>query len=107
MLPIIEKEHDLSLNFRLTSTKPAPNDLVFYITDQYETALPLFAIPMGGPPRHQYDTKVSCTDNPRRPTELMSYSSAVPSRPALRRGAPWSSWSSSAGERFSLRAAAP
>ena len=58
VLPIAAKEHGLSLDFRLTSTKPAPNDLVFYVTDQYDTALPFFAIPLGGLPRYQYDVKV-------------------------------------------------
>ena len=58
VLPIEAREHGLSLDFRLTSTKPAPNDLVFYVTDQYETALPFFAIPLGGPPRYQYDINV-------------------------------------------------
>jgi hypothetical protein len=52
------KEHGLSLDFRLTSTKPAPNDMVFYVTDQYDTAMPFFAIPLGGPPRYQYDINV-------------------------------------------------
>jgi hypothetical protein len=57
-LPIVEKEHGLSLDFRLTSILPTPNDLVFYVTDQYDTALPFFAIPLGGPPRYQYDIDV-------------------------------------------------
>lgn len=58
VLPIAAKEHGLSLDFRLISTNPAPNDLVFYVTDQYDTALPFFAIPLGGLPRYQYDVKV-------------------------------------------------
>ena len=58
VFPIASKEHGLSLDFRLTSTKPAPNDLVFYVTDQYDTALPFFAIPLGGRPRYQYDIGV-------------------------------------------------
>jgi hypothetical protein len=57
-LPISPKEHGLSLDFRLTSTKTAPNDLVFYVTDQYDKALPFFAIPLGGTPRYQYDINV-------------------------------------------------
>jgi hypothetical protein len=57
-LPIVEKEHGLSLDFRLTSNLKTPNDLVFYVTDQYDTALPFFAIPLGGPPRYQYDIDV-------------------------------------------------
>ena len=57
-LPISDKEHGLSLDFRLTSLLETPNDMVFYVTDQYETALPFFAIPLGGPPRYQYDIDV-------------------------------------------------
>ena len=55
VLPITPKEHGLSLDFRLESTAQVSNDMVFYVTDQYETALPFFAIPLGGPPRFQYD----------------------------------------------------
>lgn len=58
ILPIANKEHGLSLDFCLTPTKPAPNDLVFHVTDQYTTALPFFAILLGGPPRYQYDVGV-------------------------------------------------
>lgn len=58
VFPVSPKEHGLSLDFRLTSTKPAPNDMVFYVTDQYDTAMPFFAIPLGGPPRYQYDINV-------------------------------------------------
>ncbi len=57
VLPIMNKERGLSLDFRLISSKPEPNDLVFYVTDQYDKALPFFAIPLGGPPRYQYDIK--------------------------------------------------
>jgi hypothetical protein len=55
ILPIDTKEHGLSLDFRLVSTAPLFNDVVFYVTDQYDTALPFFAVPLGGPPRYQYD----------------------------------------------------
>ena len=58
VLPIAAKEHGLSLDFRLTSSLRTPNDMVFYVTDQYDTALPFFAIPLGGPPRYQYDIDV-------------------------------------------------
>ncbi len=55
VLPISAAEHGLSLDFRLVSKSPAPNDMVFYVTDQYDTALPFFAIPLGGPPKFRYD----------------------------------------------------
>ncbi len=55
ILPITDKERGLSLDFRLTSATKTPNDMVFYVTDQYDTALPFFAVPIGGPPRYRYD----------------------------------------------------
>ncbi len=58
VLPIAPKEHGLSLDFQLESAAKVPNDMVFYVTDQYEKALPFFAIPLGGPPRFQYDVEM-------------------------------------------------
>lgn len=55
---IQEKEHGLSLDLQITSLTKATNDLVFFVTDQYDVALPFFAIPLGGPPRYQYDVEV-------------------------------------------------
>ena len=55
VIPITDQERGLSLDFRLTSTTKTPNDMVFYVTDQYDTALPFFAVPIGGPPRYRYD----------------------------------------------------
>lgn len=59
VLPIKKMEHGLSLDFRLTSVADKPNDLVFYVTDQYDTALPFFAIPLGGPPKYKYDVDMA------------------------------------------------
>ncbi|SHI64054.1 hypothetical protein SAMN02745146_1258 [Hymenobacter daecheongensis DSM 21074] len=56
--PITAKEQGLSLDLQLTSISKAANDLVFYVTDQYDVALPFFAIPLGGPPKYQYDVDV-------------------------------------------------
>lgn len=56
--PVVAKEHGLSLDFQLTTISKAPNDLVFYVTDQYDVALPFFAIPLGGPPRYRYEVEV-------------------------------------------------
>ncbi|GAB3834322.1 hypothetical protein [Hymenobacter jeollabukensis] len=56
--PVSAKEHGLSIDMQLTSRSRAANDLVFYVTDQYDTALPFFAIPLGGPPKYRYDVDV-------------------------------------------------
>ncbi|NML66623.1 hypothetical protein HHL22_15555 [Hymenobacter sp. RP-2-7] len=55
VLPITPQEHGLSLDLRLTSTSKIFNDATFYVTDQYDKALPFFAVPLGGPPRYKYD----------------------------------------------------
>ncbi len=55
VLPIKPAEYGLSLDFRLVSKATTFNDVVFYVTDQYDTALPFFAVPLGGPPRYKYD----------------------------------------------------
>ncbi|GAB2769473.1 hypothetical protein HNQ93_000334 [Hymenobacter luteus] len=55
---IAAKEHGLSLDLQITSLSKASNDLVFYVTDQYDVALPFFAIPLGGPPRYRYEVDV-------------------------------------------------
>jgi len=55
VLPISSAEHGLSLDLRLTSTARVFNDVTFYVTDQYDRALPSFAVPIGGLPRYKYD----------------------------------------------------
>lgn len=56
--PITAKEHGLSLDLQITSLSKAANDLVFFVTDQYNVALPFFAVPLGGPPRYRYEVDV-------------------------------------------------
>jgi hypothetical protein len=56
--PITDQEHGLSLDMQLTSLSKATNDLVFFVTDQYDVALPFFAVPLGGPPRYRYEVDV-------------------------------------------------
>ena len=56
--PIVAAEHGLSLDLRLLNRARAVNDMVFFVTDQYDTALPFFAVPLGGPPRYNYEVEV-------------------------------------------------
>ncbi|KAA9338479.1 hypothetical protein F0P96_06500 [Hymenobacter busanensis] len=56
--PISEKEHGLSVDLQLVNRSKVSNDLVFYVTDQYDTALPFFAVPLGGPPKYRYEVDV-------------------------------------------------
>lgn len=56
--PIAPAERGFSLDLRLTTRTAKPNDLVFFVTNQYGTALPFFAVPLGGPPRFRYQVEV-------------------------------------------------
>ena len=56
--PIVKEEQGLSLDLRLLNRSRAVNDMVFYVTDQYDTALPFFAVPLGGPPKFRYQVEV-------------------------------------------------
>jgi len=58
ILPIVASEHGRSLDIRLVSRSPIFNDVAFYVTDQYDKALPFFAIPLGGIPKYRYDIDV-------------------------------------------------
>jgi len=51
---IDRREKGLSLDITYTKKGSYPNDVVFYVTDQYDKALPFFAIPLGGKPRYHY-----------------------------------------------------
>ncbi len=114
VLPIDSREYGLSLDFRLVSEATTFNDVIFYVTDQYDTAVPFFAVPLGGPPRYKYDIDMKAHKGVMRVVAVMlfkqlrrhysNYSHYSLSRPALRRGAVSSaSWglSPSAGRKSS------
>ncbi|MBC7449616.1 MAG: hypothetical protein H7330_16310 [Hymenobacteraceae bacterium] len=52
------REKGLSLDMAYTKKSAAPNDVVFYVTDQYDRALPFFAVPLGGKPRYHYTVNI-------------------------------------------------
>lgn len=52
------REKGLSLDIAYTKKSAAPNDVVFFVTDQYDKALPFFAVPLGGKPRYQYTVDI-------------------------------------------------
>ncbi len=52
------REKGLSLDMTYLKRSGSPNDVVFYVTDQYDKALPFFAIPLGGKPKYQYKVNI-------------------------------------------------
>ncbi len=52
------REKGLSIDMAYTKKSASPNDVVFFVTDQYDKALPFFAVPLGGKPRYQYTVDI-------------------------------------------------
>lgn len=55
---ITEAEHNTSIDLQLVKKGTFPNDVVFYITNQYNKAVAVFSSPIGGPPRYRYQVKI-------------------------------------------------
>lgn len=53
-----KREKGLSMDITYTKRGGSPNDVVFFVTDQYDQALPFFAIPLGGKPRYKYTVDI-------------------------------------------------
>ncbi len=52
------REKGLSIDMAYTKKSASPNDVVFYVTDQYDQALPFFAVPLGGKPKYHYTVNI-------------------------------------------------
>ncbi len=52
------REKGLSMDLTYIKKGAYPNDVVFYVTDQYDKALPFFAIPLGGKPKYRYTVDI-------------------------------------------------
>ena len=55
---ITEAEHNTTLDLQLIKKNTKPNDMVMYLTNQYNEAIPFFSIPIGGSPRYKYKVDV-------------------------------------------------
>lgn len=52
------EEKNSTLDIQILKTKPSSNDVVAYITNQYDEAVPFFSNPIGGPPKYKYKVNV-------------------------------------------------
>jgi hypothetical protein len=53
------QEKNTTVDIQLQKNKEGTSAMSLYITNQYDEAIPFFAIPIGGPPKYKYDLKVS------------------------------------------------
>ncbi|MGD1844666.1 MAG: hypothetical protein ACFB10_04660 [Salibacteraceae bacterium] len=52
------------MNIQIINTKNFDNDMVLYVTNQYDQPVPFFAVPIGGRPHYNYG-RTKITPNPR------------------------------------------
>ena len=57
--PMTTREKNTTLDIQIQKNKDGESAMSLYITNQYDEAIPFFAIPIGGPPKYKYDLKVS------------------------------------------------
>jgi len=64
--PMVEAEKNTTLDLQLLKSQEGENAISVYITNQYDEAIPFFAIPIGGPPKYKYDLKVNLKPSPKK-----------------------------------------
>ncbi len=57
--PITENEKNLTMDIQIQKISSQENTMTVYITNQYNEAIPFFALPIGGPPKYKYNLKVT------------------------------------------------
>ena len=56
---ITDAEKNKSLDIQIVKASNTINDMVFYVTNQYNVPVPFFAVPLGGVPKYQYNIKIT------------------------------------------------
>jgi hypothetical protein len=47
------------MDIQIQKVSSQENTMTVYITNQYNEAVPFFALPIGGPPKYKYNLKVT------------------------------------------------
>jgi len=63
--PIRPEEKNKCLDLQIVKKGDFKNDIVFYITNEYDVPVPFYAAPLGGVPRYKYRIRVSTTAKTR------------------------------------------
>lgn len=62
---ISAQEKNKSLDVQLVKSSNVINDMVFYVTNQYNVPVPFFTVPLGGVPKYQYSIKITPNASPK------------------------------------------
>lgn len=63
--PIKTEEKNKCLDLQIIKKGDFKNDIVFYITNEYDQPVPFFAAPLGGVPRYKYKIRVNTSAKPK------------------------------------------
>ena len=63
--PIKTDERNKCLDLQIVKKGEFKNDIVFYITNEYDMPVPFFAAPLGGVPRYKYNIKIKSSAKTR------------------------------------------
>ncbi len=56
---ITEEEKNTTIDIQIIKQGRTNNDMVFYLRNQYDRAIPFFTLPIGGPPKYKYKVNLS------------------------------------------------
>lgn len=56
---IDEEEKNTTVNIQIVKKDNRKNDMVMYVTNQYNKQVPFYAIPIGGPPKYRYKVNIN------------------------------------------------
>lgn len=63
--PIKEEEKNKCLDLQIVKKGNYNNDIVFYITNEYDVPVPFYAAPLGGVPRYKYKINIKSSARPK------------------------------------------
>jgi hypothetical protein len=56
---ITESEKNLTMDIQIQKVSSEENTMTVYITNEYNELVPIYALPIGGPPKYKYNVKVT------------------------------------------------
>lgn len=58
---LVDEEKNTTVDLQIVKSRTSRNDMVCFVTNQYDAAIPFFSVPIGGPPKFKYKVNVRYT----------------------------------------------
>ncbi len=56
---VVPQERNTSYDLQIVKKSSFDNDIVIYVTNQYNEPIPFYSVPIGGPPKYKYKVKLN------------------------------------------------